>query len=121
MEKPSSSLQVALSAMVATIVMGGIVVSAFFAQVPNSPPEIAAVLAASAMLLGLMFLPLMWWRNRAGYIGAIGVGIFTLIQGVIGLAGNIPASNPVVAVEIVALVISVVLIVSSAAAWREKT
>ena len=127
--KPSSNLQVALGSLLAIIVAQTIVLSITFsemvAQLPGPrlgvPPE-SVPFTGSVVVLAFLFLPLLWWRNKAGYVGAIGVAILTLVGIGFGFIGILAGSLAVGALSglIVGIVISVVLIVSSAAAWRDK-
>ncbi|MFQ5998978.1 MAG: hypothetical protein ACE5KO_06700 [Candidatus Bathyarchaeia archaeon] len=125
MEKPkfSSNQQVAISVLAGLLLLSGIAFTFTLYLGPEGPFFAAAPIIASEMVFALIFLPLLWWRNKAGYIGAIGVGIFDLILfGVSGIRGIIVLSPEVVspALVIVHIVLSVVLIVTSVTAGREK-
>lgn len=125
MEKPklSSNLQVALSSLAAVIV-GHVLQFSFaaglLADVPL--PQVGMMVEGTGMVFGILFFPLLWWRHKAGYAGAIALGILrilTVVGGLsFGLAGEV---IPEVMIPLVALAaISIVLIVSTAAAAREK-
>lgn len=87
MEKPklSSNLLVALGSLAAAIVASGFVISLVLSGMPDGPPLMALSMSGAMLFLGILFLPLLWWRHPAGHIGAIGVGIMALIGALLGL------------------------------------
>jgi len=125
LEKPefSSNQKLALSTIVATIVFHGVAVSAALSQVAGGPPPEAWITHGTAVSFGFLFLPLLWWRHKAGYGGSIALGIWTIINAIIAV-GNVSAglvAPGIVIIAIASAVVAMVLIISSAAAWREKT
>ncbi|MFQ5998247.1 MAG: hypothetical protein ACE5KO_02980 [Candidatus Bathyarchaeia archaeon] len=115
-ERPSSKLQVALSSLVGIIVL--FILALAFADLPL----IAASFIGVAVFLGFVFLPLLWWRNKSGYIGAIGVGILSLVNLLFGVGDIATGVAPVVGLVsiIPGIVVAIVLVAFTAAAWREK-
>lgn len=114
--------QVALGSLLAVIATGFITTSVVLAQLPDGPPLIAGTQSASVVILGVLFLPLVWRHHKAGYAGAIAVGIFALVASLLGLIDTltgVQAPEGYIAI-ITAGAVSVVLIVSSAAAWRQQ-
>ena len=89
---------------------------------PTDAPQ-GFPISALGVLLAAFFIPLLWWRNRAGFIGAIGIGVFGLI-GWVGftlpsvISGRIPPQ--VAPFVIVGTIFSLSLIYFSVMAWREK-
>lgn len=124
MEKPSSNLQVALSMFVGVVAFTVGILAVTLSQAPIPPPPLRlAPWLVLNIALGSTFLPLLWWRRRAGYIGAIGVGSFTIALVTLVAGGAFgplaPGANPVG--PLIYAIFAVALIASTVAAWREKT
>ncbi len=123
MDKPSSNLQVAVSALVAWIFF-------YIIDVPlglaGLIPRLAVVQAAATLGAALFFLPLLWWRHKAGYAGAIALGIYGIVN--IAVQPMItPFTTPggftpleIVPVAIVYLPVTALLIIFTYRASKEK-
>lgn len=124
MEKPSSRLQVAFSMLVGLIVIYILATAFLMSGLATPPIGLIAAISTQAVILVLafIFLPLLWWRNKVGYIGAMVVGISATINALIALSDALAGATPGEGLLVIMpwLVISVVLIASSAATWREK-
>ncbi len=117
----SSSEQLALASLVGIMVLSGVGISATLARLPEAPTGAIAPYGGSLFALSFIVLLLLWWRHVGGYLGAIGLGIAVLIRSVFGVIGSLLVHRvDEVPAEIVLLGLSVVLIVSSRGAWREK-
>ncbi len=116
-------MQVAVSSLIGLIVINTVAMSATLAGMEESPPASAVPAMGAIIALGFVFLPLLWWRNKAGYIGAIVVGILGIIIIIPAIGGLVTggASTIIVPAILVMLVLSLVVIGTSAAASREKT
>ncbi len=120
MEKPSWSIQIAVSSLVGLILLKGVMLGSLWAQVqPHPPAEVGPFIAAS-LSLAIVSLPLVWWRNKTGYI-------ISIIVGVLGLVSFSPlkffydeSAGQVLPVIIVGTVLVAALIISSVASWRKK-
>ena len=109
--------------LVGIIVESGFVAGVALSQAPIPPPPLKAVpFFVLNVTFASIFLLLLWWRHKAGYVGSIAVGIFSILIVIVigaGALGSLaPDTNPIG--PLVLVVLAVVLIVSTAAAWREK-
>ncbi len=117
----SSNEQLALASLVGIIVLSGVGISAALARIPEAPTGAIVPYGGSLFALSFVVLLLLWWRHVGGYIGAIGLGIAVLVGSVLGFVGSLLVNRvDDVPAEIVLLGLSVVLLVSSRDAWREK-
>ena len=80
MEKPSSILQMAISSLIGLIVLNCVMLGALFAQVPPNPPGRFGPYIGATLSLAVLTLPLIFWRNRIGYISSIVVGLMCLMS-----------------------------------------
>lgn len=118
--KLTGRLQAALGTFIGLIALQIIALSAGFARAEPHPPLYVIPFLGTIVALSLAFLPLLWWRNTAGYIGAIAVGIVvTVFNGIFAIPGAIPAS-PALPAIIATEALAIVLIATTAAAWKEK-
>lgn len=121
MEKHSSILQAAISSLIRLIVLNCVMLGALFAQVELNPPGKFGHYIGATIALAIVSLPLIFWRNRIGYICSIIiiVGLFVfchLVQEIfIEKAANL--LSPVI---ILGFILSVALIISSIMAWKEE-
>ena len=120
MENRSSTLQAGISSLMGLIVINWVMLSALFAQVPPNPPGRFGPYIGATLALAVLSLPLRFWRNRIGYISSIIVGLMCLVS--LGpqkffFEEAAVSLSPVV---ILGSILSVVLIISSIMAWREK-
>jgi hypothetical protein len=120
MEKYSSTLQAAISSLIGLIIINGVMLGALFAQVPPNPPGKFGPYIGATLSLAVISLSLCFWRNRIGYLSSIIVGLMCLLS--LGpqkfiLEEQATALSPVI---ILGSILSVVLIISSFMAWKEK-
>ena len=120
MEKPSSILQTVISSLIGLIVLNSVMLGALFAQVPPNPPGRFGPYIGATLSLALLSLPLIFWRNRIGYISSIVVGLMCLMS--LGPQKFFieQAANLLFPVIILGSILSFVLIISSIIAWKEK-
>lgn len=120
MEKPSSILQAVISSLTGLIVVNCVMLGALFAQVPPNPPGRFGPYIGATLSLAVLSLPLIFWRNRIGYISSIVVGLMCLMS--LGPQKFFieQAANLLSPVIILGSVLSFVLIISSIMAWRMK-
>lgn len=119
MEKPSSILQAAISSLIGLIALNCVLLGALFAQVPPHPPGMFGPYIGATLSLALISLPLVFWRNRIGYISSIIVGLMCLMS--FGPQKFFEeAANLLFPVIILGSTLSLILIISSIKAWREK-
>ncbi len=122
MEKPSSYLQVALASLVFVAIGFVLTLYALANQL------VVAVLPATAVpfivvIIAVAFfaLPTLWWRNTAGYISAIVFAILAIVNMFLAILDVIDenvAQEALIAI-IPGIIMSVVVIGSTIAAWRE--
>lgn len=120
MEKPSSVLQAAISSLLGLIALNWVLLSSLFAQVPPHPPGMFGPYIGATLSLAVLSLPLVLWRNRIGYIGSIIVGLMCVMSFGPQKFFLEPAALLLVPVIILGSILSLVLIISSIMAWREK-
>ena len=120
MEKPSSILQAVISSLIGLIALNIVMSGALFAQVPPNPPGRFGPYIGATLSLALISLPLIFWRNRIGYISSIVVGLMCLMS--LGPQKFFieQVANLLSPVIILGSMLSFVLIISSIMAWRKK-
>lgn len=72
------------------------------------------------MNVGVLFLALVWFWQKLGFVGGLAYGVFNLIAvsaSLAGVFGELVSEAMVSAV--VSIIVSLVLILSSWMAWRE--
>ena len=117
MEKPGWSIQIAVSSLAGLIILKGVLLGALWAQVQPHPPARVGPFIAASLSLAVLSIPLVWWRNKIGYI-------ISIIVGLLGLVSFGPhkffseSADQIFPAIIVGTVLSVVLIISSLASWR---
>ncbi len=121
MENPDSNLQVAISALIALIIPHFLMVNAAFSQFAGVKEAVAPINGLGLLMI-FFFLPLLWWRHKAGYLGAMFLGIWGIVNSFIGVSEYLAGETIPEAILLLSgyLVISVVLIVSTATAWKKK-
>ncbi len=115
-------MQVAISSLIGLIVINTVAMSATLAGMDESPPASAVPAMGAIIALGFVFLPLLWWRNKAGYIGAIVVGILGIIiviPAFIDLATG--GASPIIVPAILVMLVLSLVVIGTSAASREKT
>jgi hypothetical protein len=80
MEKPSAIIQVAISSLLGLIVLNCVMLGALFAQVAPNPPGKFGPYIGTTIALAVLSLPLVYWRNKIGYICSIIVGLMCLMS-----------------------------------------
>ena len=120
MEKPSSILQAVISSLIGLIALNCVLLGALFAQVPPNPPGRVGPYIGATLSLAVLSLPLIFWRNRIGYISSIIVGFMCLISMGPQKFFIEEAANLLSPVIILGSILSLILIISSTMAWREK-
>ncbi len=120
MEKPSWSIQIAVSSLAGQVLLYAVLMGSLWAQVEPHPPARVGPFIAASLCLAVVSIPLVWWRNKIGYI-------ISIIVGVLGLVSFSPlnffydeSADQIFPAIIVGTVLSVVLIISSLASWRTK-
>ena len=118
MEKPSWSIQIAVSSLAGLILLKGVLLGSLWAQVQPHPPARVGPFIAASLSLAVLSIPLVWWRNKVGYTISVIVGLLGLVS--FGphkfFAGSASQIFPAI---ILGTVISVSLIISSIASWRK--
>ena len=114
--------QLAIGAIIALIAGAVFAIDVALTVGIGTIPGYGMYITAAFLMIGLLFLPLVWWGHGVGYIGGIFVGFLTLIGCGLGLfyvsVGDLTGDS--IGLIIIALVIAVVLIYSSFSAWRER-
>ncbi len=115
------SQQALFAALLGVIVEGGFVTALALTQPPYPvPPPASADFFILTVTYAAVCMPLVLWGRAGGYIGAMGVGLFTLLTLVLTLLGTL-GDRPVGANPLGPLtfaVLAVVLIVFGVIAWR---
>ena len=120
MERPSSIMQVAISSLLGLIVLNCVMLGALFAQVAPNPPGKFGPYIGATIALAVLSLPLVYWRNKIGYICSTIVGLMCLMS--LGPQKFFieKTANLLSPVIILGSTLSVVIIIYSIMAWREK-
>jgi hypothetical protein len=119
----STNWQVAIGSLVATLFSLGTGVAVGLAKLHPMPGPIV-IINGAIITVGLFALPLVWWRNKIGYVCAILVGLVNVIGDLIGFAQGMPFSpgmpegTPVFIV--LQIIFSALLVVYTIRMWREK-
>jgi hypothetical protein len=118
MQKPNSILQAAISSLIGLIALNCVMLGALFAQVPPNPPGKVGPYIGATLSLAVLSLPLVFWRNRTGYISSFIVGLMCLMS--LGPQKFFieQAADLLSPVIILGSILSVILILSSILAWR---
>lgn len=91
-------------------------------------PEMIVALNGVIIAIGLFSLPLMWWRAKLGYVGAIIVGFINVLGNIAGMAmllgnspemQNMPREYPYIVLPFQTL-FSLLAIIYSIKTWKEK-
>ncbi len=117
----SSITQVAISSLFGLIVLNCVMLGALFAQVAPNPPGRVGPYIGATIALAVLSLPLVYWRNKIGYICSIIVGFMCLMS--LGPQKFFiePTANLLSPVIILRTILSIVLIIYSIMVWREKS
>ena len=121
MEKPSSITQVAISSLLGLIVLNCVMLGALFAQVAPNPPGRFGPYIGATIALAVLSLPLVYWRNKIGYICSVIDGFMCLMS--LGPQKFFiePTAKLLSPVIILGTILSIVIIIYSILAWREKS
>lgn len=124
MEQPSTNVQVAVSALIATLFSLGLGVAVGLARQHPMPGMIITV-NGTIMTVGLFALPLVWWHHKAGYVCAIAVGLVNVLGDAFAIATGLPFSEGMpegtIAVIISQIIASLLLILYPIKAWQAQT
>ncbi|MFQ5821124.1 MAG: hypothetical protein ACE5I5_14120 [Candidatus Heimdallarchaeota archaeon] len=117
-------MQVALASLVGIMAASLVAMGVEASTAPQEAAELWMPIDGAIAVLALFFIPLLWWRHPAGYIGAVGLGLFVLIMlaiviGGIFIIGEIPIS--ILPIIVVDLAFSVLAIIFSFGAYRERS
>jgi hypothetical protein len=119
MEERSWSIQIAVSSLAGLIVLKGLLLGSLWAQVQPHPPARVGPFIAASLSLAVVSIPLVWWRNKVGYITSVIVGIFGLVS--FGPHKFFAESaGQIFPAIIIGTVFSVVLIITTISSWRKK-
>ena len=121
--KPSSNMQLALSALGGIFALNCLAAANTIAQTRLAPPLEAFPAIFAGLGLAAFFWPLLRWGNKVGYAGAIVVGVLSLAWPLLvlgGVTGKLAATVPLSPVGILTyMAMPVILIGSTVLAWRE--
>ncbi|GEM_PF-4092710 len=125
MEKHSTNVRIAVSALLATLFSLGLPVALGLARhLPEGMAGLEITINGTLLTVGLFALPLVWWQHKAGYLCAIGVGVINVVGNGFAIAMGFPFSEGMpqgtIAVLVSQTVVSVVVIVFCLRAWREE-
>ena len=123
MEAPSWKHPLAVASLVYIIAtsFARFLIPGFFST-PGLVSE-ASFGVAFLVALDAFFLPLLWWRTTAGYVGAVVMGIIAFVgnaAAVTAIAAEGALSLGIGLVIIPSFVFSLLLIGASVLAWRER-
>ncbi len=122
MEKPSSYLQVALGSL-AFVAIGTVLTLYAIANqlIVAVLPDMAVPFLILVIAIAFFALPTLWWRNTAGYISAIVFAVLAIVNTLLAIVDVIDenVAQEALIIIIPGLIMSVVLIGSTIAAWRE--
>jgi len=120
MEKPRATSQGMISSLIGLIALNCAMLGALFAQVPPNPPGKFGPYITTTIALAIVSVSLVFWRNKIGYMSSIIVGLMCLLSLGPQKFLSEPTANLLAPAIILGSILSVVLIVSSIMAWREK-
>ncbi len=122
MEPPKLSFwgQITFAAILALTVETVLLIWILVAQIPGGFDPSGAHIAVAYVNVGVLFLALVWFGQKLGFVGGIGYGIFNLIAVAVSLTGAFGevASEALVS-AVVSIIVSLVLIFASWMALRE--
>ena len=119
MEKPSWNIQAAVTSLAGLIVLKCVLLGSLWAQVQPHPPARVGPFIAASLSLAVVSIPLVWWRNKIGYITSV-------IVGILGLVSFGPhkffaeSAGQIFPAIVIGTVFSVVLIITTISIWRKK-
>ena len=120
MGKLSLTLQSAISSLIGLLALNCALLGALFAQVPPNPPGQFGPYISATLALAALSLPLIIWRNRLGYVCSILVGCMCLLSFGPQKFFVEPTAKLLSPVIFLGSILSVVIIISSIMAWRER-
>jgi len=119
MEKPSWSIQIAISSLAGLILLKAVLLGSLWAQVQPHPEARLGPFIAASLSLAIVSIPLVWWRSKIGYTTSIIVGLLGLISfGPHKFLGE--SANQIFPAIIVGTVLSMVLVIASITGLRKK-
>ncbi len=119
MNKPSAIIQAAVSSLIGLITLNGAMLGALFAQVAPNPPGRFGPYISATLALAAVSLPLVYWRNKIGYIGSIAAAMMCLLS--VGPQKFLiePSAALLSPVIILGSILCMLLMISSIMAWRK--
>lgn len=122
MEQPSANVRIATSSLVATLFSLGLGVAIGLAK-QHPMPGMIITINGTIMTVGLLALPLVWWRHKFGYVCAIAVGLINVLGDIFAIASGLPFSEGMpegtIAVIISQIIVSALVVFFCIRAWRE--
>jgi hypothetical protein len=122
MEKQSTNVCVAVSALIATLFSLGLGVAVGLVR-QHPMPGIVITSNGTIMTVGFFALPLVWWRYKVGYVCAIAVGLVNVIGDILAIASGLPFAEGMpqgtIAIIVSQIIVSVLVIVYCLRSWRE--
>ena len=124
---PTKNLQIAMASLVAAMFTLWLGVAVGLEKLHPTPEMIVSVNGV-IITIGLFSLPLMWWRTKLGYVGAMIVGIINVLGNIAGMAmilsnspemQNMPREYPFIVIPFQSL-FSLLAIIYSVKTWKEK-
>lgn len=115
--------RLAFTALVATLLSLDAYVAVALAR--QQPVPWAAVAPyATLAVAGLLAAPLVWWRQRAGYVGATAFGLLNVIANLLASAGGVwrvgALPQPTMPLIASTVTISALVVLYGVRAWREQ-
>ena len=122
-DTPKLMHQIAISAQLGLLVLYAVAAANTIARTRIAPPLEVFPAIFAGLGLAAFFLPLLWWRTSAGFVGALVVAGFALAWPLLvlsGAAGELGATVPLSPVGILTyMALPIVLAVSGGLAWRD--
>ena len=118
MASTSLKIQAAISSLIGLIVINCVMLGALFSQVPPNPPGRFGPYIGTTIALATVSLPLIWWKNKIGYVSSIVVGMMCLVS--LGPQKLFMGHNAVQLAPVIILgsIFALALIISSIMAFR---
>lgn len=122
MNHHDSQKRIAFTALIVTLVSLDTYIA--FALARQQPIPWAMVAPYGALMaVGLLALPLVWWRHRAGSMCATALGVLNLLAELLATSGGLqlpaPMAQPTSPLIASTVAVSALVIVYGVRAWRE--
>lgn len=120
MEKHDLNTQAAISSLIGLLILNGVMLGALFSEVPPNPPGKFGPYIGTTLALAGVTLPLVYWRNRVGYLCSIILAMMCMVS--MGphklLLGG--AANLLYPTIVLGSILSLTLSISAIMAWKRK-